>query len=72
MAMMGNRTRSPVALARHQSAATAQAVAAANVRASSDAAIVEENVVGINDAISAQQDQIHDLGVRVGDLEDIP
>lgn len=72
MAMMGNRTRSPIALARHQSAATAQSVASANVRASSDAATVEETVGSINGAIATQQAQINDLGVRVGDLEDIP
>lgn len=72
MAMMGNRTRSPVALARYQAAATAQAVASANVRASSDAAVVEDAVGTIDVRIDSQQDQIDNLGVRVGDLEDIP
>ncbi len=61
-----------MALARHQAAATAQAVASANVRAASDAAIVEEVAADINVQLGNQQDQIHDLGVRVGDLEDIP
>lgn len=70
--MLGNRTRSPVALARHQAAATSQNVAAANVRASSDAATVGAMVGDINTAIGNQQDQIDNLGVRVGDLEGIP
>ena len=70
--MLGNRTRSPIALARHQAAATSQNVAAANVRASSDAAIVEEVVSDISATIGNQQEQIDNLGVRVGNLEDIP
>lgn len=70
--MMGNRTRSSIALARHQQAATAQNVAANVVRAASDAAVTEEAVATLNTTVAAQQDQLTDLGIRVGDLEDIP
>ncbi|MGA1851997.1 hypothetical protein VH570_14285 [Sphingobium sp. HT1-2] len=70
--MLGNRTRSPIAISRYRAASTSQNAAAANVRASSDAAVVEDQVGTINSTIGRQQDQINDLGVRVGDLEDIP
>lgn len=72
MAMLGNRTRSPMARARHHTIVQSQNVAAANVRASSDAAVVEDAVSGINGTLGNQQEQINELGVRVGDLEDIP
>ena len=70
--MLGNRTRSPVAIARNLRAVTAQNVAANIVRANSDAAVSTAAAEALNDAVLAQQEQIGDLNTRVGDLEDIP
>lgn len=70
--MLGNRTRSSVALARHTAAVTAQNVAATIVRAASDSAVVVEAVTNVNEAVEAQQDQLAALDSRVGNLEDIP
>lgn len=70
--MLGNRTRSPVALARHNNLALAQNGAANIVRAASDSAVVVEAITSVNEAVEAQQDQLAALDSRVGNLEDIP
>lgn len=70
--MLGNRTQSTRAIARHQAAATAQSVAASLVRTSSDAALVTEVIQEINQSLLDQQEQLQSIDQRVGDLEDIP
>lgn len=70
--MIGNRTRSTVALARHQAAATAQNVAATVVRSASDAAVSQANTAMINQELQQQREDLLGLNERVGNLEDIP
>lgn len=70
--MLGNRTRSSVARARHVASATAQNVAANVVRVNSDAAVASEALVPITEASIAQQEQLAELSARVGDLEETP
>lgn len=70
--MIGNRTRSPIALARHQAAATAQNVAATVVRSASDALVAAEAAAEANAMLGAQQERLDSVEQRVGDLEDIP